>query len=248
MTRWLLLRGLGRDARHWGDFPTQLREALGEVEVLTPDLPGNGLRNGEPSPASVTAMVDDCRRRFAPRPGEEALNLLALSLGGMVALDWLNRYPGEIGRCVLINTSVAGINPLWQRLRPRQYGRLLRIALGAAPESAESMILAMTSQRHDPQCLAEWVRYRREHPVDSRNLLRQLRAAATFRAPPAVPPKPVLLLASEDDQLVDVACSRRLARRYHWPLFVHAGAGHDLPLDDGPWVAAQVRRWCQADD
>jgi hypothetical protein len=24
---------------------------------------------------------------------------------------------------------------------------------------------------------------------------------------------------------------------------LHPSAGHDLPLDDGPWVAAQVRDW-----
>lgn len=247
MNYWLLLRGLGRDARHWGDFPRQLRDALGEgeAEVLTMDLPGNGQRNDEPSPASVAAMVDDCRSRLAPKLCGEPLQLLALSLGGMVALDWLCRHPDEIARCVLINTSLGGVNPVYQRLRPRQYWRLLRLLLGAAPESAEALILAMTSNRPDKQLLAEWVTYHRERPVERGNLLRQLQAAARFRAPTVMPPTPVLLLASEHDQLVDVACSRRLSRRYHWPLIVHGSAGHDLPLDDGPWLAAQVRRWCQ---
>jgi hypothetical protein len=26
-------------------------------------------------------------------------------------------------------------------------------------------------------------------------------------------------------------------------LAIHPGAGHDLPLDDAPWVAQQVRDW-----
>lgn len=246
MKRWLLLRGLGRDERHWGAFPAQLRAALGEVEVLTLDLPGNGRRNDERSPDSVAAMVDDCRAHLRPSPGGEALNLLALSLGGMVAVDWLSRHPEEIARCVLINTSLGGVSPVQQRLRPRQYGRLLRLALGTAPETAEALILAMTSTRRDAQLLAEWTRYHREHPVRRANLLRQLLAAARYRAPGVLPQTPVLLLASEHDQLVDVACSRRLARRHHWPLLVHAGAGHDLPLDDGPWVAEQLRRWCES--
>ena len=246
MSRWLLLRGLGREARHWGAFPGQLKDALGDAEVLTIDLPGNGGRNDDNSPDTVAALVDDCRRRLAPSPAGDPLSLIALSLGGMVALDWLDRYPGEVARGVLINTSVAGLVSLPQRLRPRQYWRLLRLALGVPPEVAEAMILAMTSNRPDPEILAEWTRYQRENPVTRSNLLRQLHAASRYRAPRGRPQAPVLLLASDADQLVDVACSRALARRYRWPLFVHASAGHDLPLDDGPWVAEQIRRWCES--
>ena len=38
---WVLLRGLTREARHWGGFPERLGAALG-VEVHCLDLPGNG--------------------------------------------------------------------------------------------------------------------------------------------------------------------------------------------------------------
>jgi pimeloyl-ACP methyl ester carboxylesterase len=244
MNRWLLLRGLGRDSRHWGSFPERLHESLGPIDLLTPDLPGNGRRNGERSPPSVAAVVEDCRARLPPTRVREPLNLIALSLGGMVALDWATRYPSEIARCVLINTSLAGISPFHQRLQPGQYPTLLRLVLGMAPDAAEARVLAMTSAQCSPQTLLEWTRFRRERPVARGNLLRQVRAAAAYRAPPAAPPLPVLLLASKGDRLVDVACSRAIARCYGWPLFVHGSAGHDLPLDDGRWVAEQVRHWC----
>lgn len=39
---WLLLRGLTREAGHWGDFPRQLQAALPEARILAIDLPGNG--------------------------------------------------------------------------------------------------------------------------------------------------------------------------------------------------------------
>ena len=41
---WVLLRGLTREAGHWGSFPNQLRKALGGTPVLTLDLPGAGTR------------------------------------------------------------------------------------------------------------------------------------------------------------------------------------------------------------
>jgi hypothetical protein len=42
---------------------------------------------------------------------------------------------------------------------------------------------------------------------------------------------------------VDPDCSREIAHRWGCPLAVHPQAGHDLPLDDGPWVLATVRDW-----
>jgi pimeloyl-ACP methyl ester carboxylesterase len=54
---------------------------------------------------------------------------------------------------------------------------------------------------------------------------------------------PVLVLASAGDRLVDPGCSRSLAKAWKLPIAVHPTAGHDLALDDGPWVAAEVKRW-----
>ena len=47
------------------------------------------------------------------------------------------------------------------------------------------------------------------------------------------------------DQLVDPACSAQLAAAWKADLEVHPEAGHDLPLDDGPWVVNQVRAWLE---
>jgi hypothetical protein len=37
--------------------------------------------------------------------------------------------------------------------------------------------------------------------------------------------------------------AQRLARCWHAPLRLHPTAGHDLPLDAGPWMAQQVSTW-----
>jgi pimeloyl-ACP methyl ester carboxylesterase len=75
------------------------------------------------------------------------------------------------------------------------------------------------------------------------NALRQLWAAARFAAPSAVPAIPTLLLASAQDALVSVQCSRAIAQAWGVPLHEHPLAGHDLSLDDPRWVAQQVQAW-----
>jgi hypothetical protein len=53
----------------------------------------------------------------------------------------------------------------------------------------------------------------------------------------------VLVLCSAADTLVDPDCSRRIAAALGASLAVHPSAGHDLPLDDGAWMAEQVALW-----
>lgn len=246
MSRWIFLRGLTRERRHWGNFPEIFRREIPDSEIHAPDLPGNGTRHREESPLRVEEMAESVRAGLLADGVAPPYHLLAMSLGAMVATAWAVRHPAEIAGCVLINTSLRPFSPFYRRLRPQNYPRLLRLALfGGSDEEWEETILALTSRRDSARAevLREWIACRREHPVAARNALRQLRAAACYRAP-LTPPEPALLvLGSRQDALVDAACSRRLASFWQTAFAEHPWAGHDLPLDDGVWVARQVRRW-----
>jgi pimeloyl-ACP methyl ester carboxylesterase len=91
--------------------------------------------------------------------------------------------------------------------------------------------------------LSAWTQARQQRPVSAANALRQLLAAALYRVRKNPPGVPLLLLASEQDGLVDVRCSLAVAQRWGCPLRLHPWAGHDLPLDDPDWVIAQVASW-----
>jgi len=43
--------------------------------------------------------------------------------------------------------------------------------------------------------------------------------------------------------MVHPRCSQRLARAWGAQFALHPSAGHDLPLDDGDWVAREVKSW-----
>ena len=243
---WVLLRGLMREQRHWGSFPATLARALRGAHIVTPDLPGNGTHHAQDSATRVAAMVEDCRADLLARGIAAPYHLLALSLGGMVAVEWASRYPQEIARCVLLNTSMRPYSPFYRRLRWQNYGALLRQLLLGDKSSQESLILRLTSQRHaggNPALLADWLSFQQEYPVSRRNALRQLLSAARYRAPASRPTMPVLVMAGAQDRLVDHRCSQQLARAWQADCLIHGAAGHDLPLDEGEWVAQSVARW-----
>ncbi len=246
MSRWILLRGLAREARHWGDFPQQLAARIGEAEILAPDIPGNGSLFRLASPNRIEAMVEHLRTDLQRQQIAPPYYLLSLSLGGMVAVAWAHAYPEEIAGLVLINTSLRSVNPWYQRLQPGSYATLLRIALASGNAALrEQLILNLTSNSASEKSavLPQWIAWRKEFPVSTGNALRQIAAASLYRAPARAPRPPILMLASSADRLVDARCTRQLAEQWGSAMALHPTAGHDLPLDDGPWVADQVRQW-----
>ncbi|RYF41811.1 MAG: alpha/beta hydrolase [Comamonadaceae bacterium] len=244
---WVLLRGLAREARHWGDFGNALAAQLGPAHrVLALDLPGNGVRHGETSPATVAAIAAAGRADLARRGIGPPYVLVALSLGAMVALQWCDAASEELAGCVLLNTSLRGISPFWQRLQPRNYLPLAALLRPATPvEQREARLLELTSSQPEQHAavLARWAAIARQYPVAPRNAMRQLLAAARYRPPVRAPALPLLVLASQGDTLVSPQCSQRLAARWQAPLALHPWAGHDLPLDDPDWVLREIARW-----
>lgn len=245
-TDWVFLRGLIRQHRHWEDFPARFNAAFPGARIHLPDLPGNGDLWDQPSPLRVQAMVDSVRAQLQRRGLSGPVNLLAISLGGMVAIDWMQRFPGEIAAAVVINSSMRSMGRLTDRLRPGNVPALLRhLLLDRSPLGREAMILAFSSNlRSDTAQLAQrWAAYAETHPTRMANALRQLIAASRYAGPPQRPHDRVLVLQSAQDRLVHPGCSQRMAAQWNWPLRTHPTAGHDLPLDDGDWVIAQVRHW-----
>jgi len=250
VAQWVFLRGLVREARHWGGFPAAFRTSITDSQVATPDLPGNGTLHAQTSALRIEDMLEACRASLAAQGLKAPYHLLALSMGGMVARAWAERYPEELARSVLISTSMRPHSHFYQRLRPGNYAALMRVALGWNDTQArEAAILRLTSAMTNEgvtATLKDWTHFATAAPVSRTNALRQLFAAARYRAAPLRSPVPTLLLAGGRDRLVHPACSTALATAWGTPCVIHPQAGHDLPLDDPAWVIDQVRRWGEA--
>jgi pimeloyl-ACP methyl ester carboxylesterase len=248
-TTWVLLRGLTRESRHWGDLPQRLQAAWPQARIVTLDLPGNGALNDCTSPTRVEAMAAFCHAELQRLGHRAPCHLLAMSLGAMVAVAWAEHYPQDVAAAVLINTSLRPYSRFWQRLQPRNYAVLLRCLLGgASADTWERTVLRLTSRAprspaQTAELLQRWVTWRTERPVSRANALRQLLAALRYRAPAVPPACALLLLGGADDRLVSPRCSAALAQAWQRPFHVKQGAGHDLPLDAPDWLIDQLQHW-----
>ncbi|MYM64444.1 alpha/beta fold hydrolase [Pseudomaricurvus sp. HS19] len=252
--RWVLLRGLGRDSRHWGEFIGIMAEAFPHDDFICVDLPGFGRARNFPAPDNIAAIVEFVRKQSEELLVDGPVNLLAISLGGMVAADWMARYPDEISRAVLINTS-STLSPLSQRIAKPALLQLLGSAMLARllrrPELLEKRVAQWVINREEKRSLIaeRWASFYGDSRINLRGLLRQLQAASAFQ--PAMVTQPVLLLRALGDRLVSPACSTALY--VHWrssnpatEMHAHPGGGHDLPEDAPAWIAQQIRQWLHA--
>ena len=250
MSTWILLRGLTREGRHWGSFPEALRIEAGlsgdANRIALLDLPGNGRDNALSAPLDVADMVSFVRSRAAEAGLLPPYRIVAMSLGGMVATGWAQRHPEEIERLVLINTSMRPFSAMSERLRPKVWPALIRVAASwADPKKCETIIHDVTCNRLDTRSadIAAWAAIRQSAGVSAGNGLRQLWAAARFRVDDHAPACPTLLLSSKGDRLVNPVCSTRIAARWGTAHAVHAWAGHDLPHDDPVWTSKAIADW-----
>ena len=244
---WIFLRGLTREARHWGSFVGQFEARLTPGHVTALDLPGNGEFHQQSSPLTVRAMVAFARQQLLAQGIKPPYQLLAMSLGGMVATDWAQSHPEEVSRLVLINTSMRPLSGTTQRLQLGQWLQVLALAArwGDA-DYAEQTIHSLTCNQAAQRAtdLMTWRHIRRSAPVSSANALRQLVAAARFACATQTPRCPALVLSSRADRLVNPLCSTQLAAAWQARHHIHSWAGHDLPHDDGQWVCDHVIEWC----
>lgn len=242
----ILLRGLAREAAHWLDFPAQLQQTLGEnCCIHLVDFPGCGKYFNQTALTSVTAMTEHARAdidiaTMAAR--NESVYLVGISMGGMVALDWAQRYPNELRGVALINSS-AGNQPFWWRLRPAAWTTMIR-ALFSAANTREAQVLNIVSNHSADyaQHLNQWLSIQQQRPISRATIVTMLRAAAQFRPQPTCAVDG-LVLASERDRMVSVRASEAIARQFKWPIEKHPSAGHDLPMDDSGWLAQKLAGW-----
>ncbi|WP_216097840.1 alpha/beta fold hydrolase [Pseudomaricurvus albidus] len=243
---WVLLRGLSRDTRHWEAFPEQLQQAFPEDRVTCLNLPGTGPNHQFKSPARISQMVDWLREHYAASLKQQPLHLLTISMGGMLAADWMHRFPEEVAASVMINTS-SQLSPLSERMRSGTLWAFLKGLLSSVTKR-EQIIVERTSNRHtdNADLTNRWRIYQQQQPVSASTIVKQLFAASQFQ--PQAISQPLLLLASRQDRVVNPKCSETLADFWSADLRMHKSAGHDIPLDDSEWLLTQLQLWLEKNE
>ena len=260
--QFVLLRGLARESRHWGEFPVDLKNELAKISGLAPenifidaiDLPGAGKFSEMKSPISIPEITEFVRTKFyelrqsrRSEGGTPSFDtyLVAISLGGMVATEWLHHWPDDFAGCVLINTSFRGYSTLTQRLKPANWLSLARLLREKEALRRESEVLKLVSNRAEKREATArlWAKISLSRPISLENFARQLIAATRFQVAATPPPVQILVVSSSADRFVDPECSKVIAERWNVPWVTHPDAGHDLCLDEPVWLAQQIAKW-----
>jgi pimeloyl-[acyl-carrier protein] methyl ester esterase len=237
----IFLRGLGRESVHWEPFLKVFRKSFPQSSIVCLDLPGSGKFNEELSPMNISEYVDHLRERNNLSSSPSVI--IAISLGGMVALEWGRLYPNEISELIIINSSACNLSPFWHRMQLKALWKLLCAAKEKNVERREELILQLTTSfsKIPSEILDENIRLAKERPVFKKNILRQTWAASCYSAPKTIS-MPVNFICSKFDRLVSMDCSHSLAKFYKSNLWVHPTAGHDLPAEDPKWLNATIQK------
>jgi pimeloyl-ACP methyl ester carboxylesterase len=243
---WILLRGLARESAHWGDFITLLQATFPDANVTLLDLPGTGRFHKEASPRTIKAIFETVRGQALEKGClQNPVTILAISLGAMVAWEWMRNFPDDVCGASLINTSFAGLSPFYQRLRWQSYGKFAALMMKRNIRDRETAVLHLVSNRRDQdeQTSEAWEKIQKQRPISFNNSLRQIIAAASYRPGDIRPESPILLINGKGDKLVAPVCSEAIHLKWNLQLCRHPWGGHDLTLDDGAWVATQLKEW-----
>lgn len=239
---WILLRGLAREKGHWGNFIEQFRATVPGDEVLAIDLPGTGDFLDVPSPKNITGIFSFVRSQaISTARNQSQFKIVAISLGAMVAMEWMRQKSDDVSLCVLINPS-SRLSPFYYRLRWQVWRDLLKVlTLPTARERERSVIgMLMNSEEAKERALPLWTKIANERPVSYINFFNQLMAASNFRSLEHAPGVPTLILNGLGDKFVDPSCSTVLHQKLGWPIERHPWAGHDLNWDDPKWVIEKI--------
>ncbi|MEM9329353.1 MAG: alpha/beta hydrolase, partial [Bacteroidota bacterium] len=107
-----LLRGIGRESGHWGTkVPEAIRQRIPTARFVMMDLPGAGKYHNQTALPTVEKMADFLRDHYLPHQDSTSHRrvILATSLAGNVALEWMTTYPKDFHGAVLISSSFKGV-------------------------------------------------------------------------------------------------------------------------------------------
>lgn len=245
-TAWVLLRGLAREHGHWGPFVEQFKQTFPQDDVLPIDLPGSGEFIKERSPKTMGEIFTFVRAKAIERARSQSqFKIVAISLGGMVAMEWMNQRPEDLAGAVLINTSAKPLSPLYHRLRWQVWSKFAKVLTTQSAKERERQVidLLMNSEEAREKALPLWMKLAIERPTSYLNFTNQILAAALFDGLKQAVDLPVLVLNGLGDRFVDPSCSTVLHEKWGWPIERHPWAGHDLPWDDADWTLQKIAAW-----
>lgn len=246
-----LLRGLGRESGHWGNtFMQEVQAVYPSTSFTLLDLPGAGRFHEEPAKIAIEGMASFLQATYKDSLiDKEGKNiLLATSLSGNVALEWVLHQPENFHALILVGTSLRKVCKKKERVQQAAKKEFFDIFFTSAVEEREAKFLHINSNLYaeNDSILRRWIDIQEKRPVSKHTLFKQTMAGMFYLTPEVRPAIPVLVVGSRGDRIVDEVCIQKVADHLQADRLMHESAGHGIPIDAPVWLAHQVSFWTEA--
>jgi pimeloyl-ACP methyl ester carboxylesterase len=243
-----LIIGLTKESAHWDDtFVAKLKEYFETDEVVGIDLPGSGKFLNQKSPISIPEIVKLTRQNYAQQFEQERERILvSISLGGMVSTEWVNQFPNDFNKFVIINSSFKGFSPVYKRVQPQSMPTFFKILVAPTEERKEDLIIKMCSnnEKAHNETFDKWVEIAIARPMSKENMIRQTLAASRY-TPKNKPEIPTYIIAAKHDKLAHYTCSQALYDSWggDFKLIDDPKVGHGMHVDMPEGLAKMIADW-----
>ena len=206
----VMIHGAQGDQTMFNDLATKF---AADYRVLTFDQRGSGL-SAKPDMDYTMAMLADDTAALMDHVGFAKAHIVGVSMGGMVALEFVLRHPGKSRSVVLGCTSPGGPKAV------RIGGSAFAAAYSATPMSAEERGRALAEAAFTkgyiashPEIIPAMIEARRQRPIDPVALDHRLKAVLHHNVYDRLGEIkiPTLVITGRDDALVSWENSRLLA-------------------------------------
>jgi 3-oxoadipate enol-lactonase len=236
----LLVQGLGYGRSGWGPAPRLL---AARHRVVSYDSRGFGESDATPGPYTTKQLAADAVA-VLDAAGVEQADVIGISLGGMVAQEFVLLAPDRVRRLVLVATTPGGRGSFPM---PEQTVALMRRSPGLDPVEALRLFVVNALAPDAPESLVdEIVAYRAANPPNPAgwHALAAAGAAHDASARLAEVRAPTLVLHGTADNVVDARNAPLLAESIPAArLELLDGAGHLLPWERPQAFAALVEEF-----
>jgi poly(3-hydroxyoctanoate) depolymerase len=234
----LMIHGIGAPLEFWSRLETE----LDDFQTITVDPPGAGQSStphGRFSMRQFAGVMDGVLAHLEV----DRVNVLGLSLGGMIAQELAYRSPRRVEKLVLASTT-CGLGSV--PANPKVLAAIANPMRFYSDRHYRHIAPMMYGQQvtEDPSLLDEYIEARRQCRPSLLGHFVQLTAACTWTSRPWLRKleMPVLVIAGADDQVVPVANGRMLASAVaDGRLEVIEGGSHLCPIQE-PVRSAQIIR------
>ena len=234
----LLLRGINSDSRYWLDFPNEFSD---EIKLLIVDLPGTGKNIASKTPLSISDHVNFLRNEINADDLSRGLHIIGLSLGGMIAIQWLSMFPNEIKSVTAMSSTGGKIYSSIGRINPVNWFKLtFSIATDKIfrTNSFSKKLVSIVTNIHNNEPRKNWIATKfsnlsMESRVSIFSTCRQIIAASNWSPDFSDSPelgKRVLLLKAKYDRFIPPKAVNRLHNMIPNSVLYEIPSGHQISL------------------